>query len=412
MPTPNTQGLVHLLRSGGAPLMAIGLLGRLPTAMTPMLLLVAIPVGGGSLVQAGTAVGFSALGTATSAAAVGLLIDRFGARTIVTTIAIIQSTALLGLAAQFGRLDDSPWLLPLAFIVGLSNPAIGALARAAWVRRADDGELDHHATRSAMAWEASSSEAAFVIGPVAASLVLDVAEPRAVLIGLALVGFVIHVNFVRIVPLPAPVRARRRRRRSEQGFGPLFDASAGRHPGVLVVAALLVASAVGLVFGATQATLNALFDALGSPSMVGPVYGVLGLGSIVGGLAWAQTPDRFRGPWIIPAAGATLTMAGMVAVNAASLGVAAACLLCAMIGLWLSPVLAETHNQARMATSGRFKVTMMTVFASGTSVGVAIGAPLSSTISTMWESQAGFLALAVSGTVFLAAGGYIALRQR
>lgn len=141
MPASDTQGLLHLLRAGGAPLMIFGLLGRLPTAMAPMLLLVAIPVGGGSLVQAGSAVGLSALGTAASGAAVGLLVDRLGARPVVGAIAAVQSAALLGLAAQFGNLNDSPLLLPLAFVVGLCNPSIGSLARAAWIRRVETGDL-------------------------------------------------------------------------------------------------------------------------------------------------------------------------------------------------------------------------------------------------------------------------------
>lgn len=170
MSSSNPQGLQHLLRSGGAPLMAIGLLGRLPTAMTPMLLLVAIPLAGGSLTQAGAGVGVSALGTALSGLAVGLLIDRFGARPVVVLAVIIQAIALLGVAAQFRNLDDASLLLPLAFLVGVSNPAIGALARAEWVRRSDAGELNPAAVRSAMAWEASSSEAAFVFGPVVASV--------------------------------------------------------------------------------------------------------------------------------------------------------------------------------------------------------------------------------------------------
>jgi len=53
MPASDAQSLLHLLRAGGAPLMIFGLLARLPTAMAPMLLLVAIPLGGGSLLQAG-----------------------------------------------------------------------------------------------------------------------------------------------------------------------------------------------------------------------------------------------------------------------------------------------------------------------------------------------------------------------
>lgn len=203
MSSSNPQGLLRLLRSGGAPLMVIGLLGRLPTAMTPMLLLVAIPLAGGSLTQAGAAVGVSALGTAVSGFAVGLLIDRFGARPIVIMATVIQGSALLGVAAQFRNLDDAPFVLLLAFLVGVSNPVIGALARAEWVRRSDEGELNPAAVRSAMAWEASSSEAAFVFGPVVASLVLSLIDPRIALIAVALCGVVVHLEFVRQIPLRA-----------------------------------------------------------------------------------------------------------------------------------------------------------------------------------------------------------------
>lgn len=411
MPTSDTQGILHLLRSGGAPLMIFGLLGRLPTAMTPMLLLVAIPIGGGSLVQAGSAVGVSALGTATSGAAVGLLVDRFGARPVVGAIAAVQSAALLGVAAQFGNLNDSPLLLPLAFVVGVSNPAIGSLARAAWVRRSDAGELDGPASRSAMAWEAASDEAGFVVAPVVASLLLAVIEPRAALIGLALAGLGVHLGFVRAVPLHVPAVGAIRRGIRETGLKSVFEPRAGRRPILLAVAALLIVFGVGVVFGSTQASVNSLFADLGVPTLVGVIYGLVGVGSIVGGIAWAQTRDARRGMWIVLVGGAALAVAGVLAVGWPSMGIVATGILCAFVGLWLSPVLAEAYSQGRGAVTGRFQVTLMTVLASGTSVGVGVGAPLASSLSAGHGPQAGFLGLVIAGAAFLAGGSYIILRH-
>ena len=412
MSSSNSQGLLHLLRSGGAPLMIIGLLGRLPTAMTPMLLLVAIPLAGGSLTQAGSAVGVSALGTAVSGFAVGLLIDRFGARPIVVLAAVIHGSALLGVAVQFRNLDDAPLILPLAFLVGVSNPAIGALARAEWVRRSDAGELNPSAVRSALAWEASSSEAAFVFGPVVASLLLSVIEPRVALIAVAMSGFVVHLEFVRQVPLRATGSVGASATGQDTAFRSVFTAEVLRRPGVVAMAALLVAAAVGFVFGSVQASLNAVFVGLGVPALVGPVYGIMGAGSIIGGLVWAQIPDRYRGPWVVLSAGMVFVGVGAAVVNSTAMGIAASCVVCAAVGLWLSPVLAEAYHQGRVAVSARVKVTMMTVFAGGTSVGVGVGAPLSSSLSVAGDSQSGFLGLAVAGVVFILGGGVLVRQSR
>lgn len=412
MSSSNPQGLQHLLRSGGAPLMAIGLLGRLPTAMTPMLLLVAIPLAGGSLTQAGAGVGVSALGTALSGLAVGLLIDRFGARPVVVLAVIIQAIALLGVAAQFRNLDDASLLLPLAFLVGVSNPAIGALARAEWVRRSDAGELNPAAVRSAMAWEASSSEAAFVFGPVVASLLLSLIDPRTALIAVALSGVAVHLEFVRQVPLRAARSVGVTQRCLIRSFSSVFTAQFHQRPGVVAMAALLIATAVGLVFGSVQASLNAIFAGLGVPALVGPVYAIMGAGSIVGGLVWAQMPDRLRGPWVVLSAGVVFVCVGAVVVNSTALGIAASGVVCAVVGLWLSPVLAEAYHQGRVAVSARFKVTMMTVFAGGTSVGVGVGAPLASALSATGEAQSGFLGLAVAGVVFILGGGLLLVQAR
>lgn len=411
MSSSDAQGVLNLLRSGGAPLMIFGLLGRLPTAMTPMLLLVAIPIGGGSHVLAGSAVGVSALGTAASGAVVGLAVDRYGARPVVGVVAALQSTALLGLAAQFGNLGESPLVLPLAFVVGVSNPAIGSLARTAWVRRSDAGDLGGPASRSAMAWEAASDEAGFVIAPVVASLLLAAVEPRAALAGLAVVGLAVHLAFVRVVPLRVPaVRALGRGVR-EARYGSVFDPLAGRRPVLLAVAALLIVTGVGIVFGSTQATVSSLFASLGVPTLVGVIYGLVGVGSIVGGIAWAQTPDSRRGLWIVLVAGAALTIAGAVTVDVLSMDIAATGILCAFIGLWLAPVLAEAYSQGRQAVTGRFQVTLMTVLASGTSVGVGLGAPLASSVSAAHGPQTGFLGLVIAGAAFLLGGGYIIARH-
>lgn len=54
---------------------------------------------------------------------------------------------------------------------------------------------------------------------------------------------------------------------------------------------------------------------------------------------------------------------------------------------------------------------MMTVMASGTSVGVGVSAPVASNLSVAYGAQAGFLVLIVAGAGFLIGGGYILRRQ-
>ncbi|NDK32448.1 hypothetical protein FH975_11835 [Nesterenkonia sp. Hz 6-5] len=91
-------------------------------------------------------------------------------------------------------------------------------------------------------------------------------------------------------------------------------------------------------------------------------------------------------------------------VHSTTLGIAASCVVCSVVGLWLSPVLAEAYHQVRVAVSARFKVTMMTVFAGGTSVGVGFGAPLGTSLSAAGDPQWGFLGLVAAGVVFILAG--------
>jgi predicted MFS family arabinose efflux permease len=257
-----------------------------------------------------------------------------------------------------------------------------------------------------MAWEAASDEAGFVIAPVIVSLLLTAISPHAALVGLALAGFLLHLGFVRLIPLGVTSGEGIRRGAS---LTTVFNVRAGRRPALRAAAALLVVTGVGLVFGATQATVNALFSALDVPSMVGVAYGLVGVGSIVGGVVWAQTPDRRRGTWVVLVAGAALAVAGALAMGGPSMGVGATTILCAFVGIWLAPVLAEAYSQARTAVSSSFEVTMMTVLASGTSVGVGVGAPLASSLSSEWGSQAGFAGLVVAGTALLAGGGCIVL---
>lgn len=407
MSQSNRSGILHLARSGGFPLMVIGLLARFPTAMTPMLLLVAIPVGGGSLVQGGAAVGLSALGTAASGLILGLLVDRFGARPVVAFTATAQSLSLVAMAAQFGQLDQSSLLLPLAFVVGLSNPRIGALARAEWMRRNRIGDLDTPASRSAMAWEASSSEAAFVVGPVLASLLLIVVSPSTSLLGLAVVGLLLHLDFARRVPLPPAASPHSSVSSDAQPPKSFFDKVTCRRPAVVALAALAISTSVGLVFGASQASVNAVLAEIGLPSLVGAIYGLLGIGSILGGLVWAQIPDHLRGPWVALASGAALLFLGVMAGNYLSLGIVSAGVICALTGIWLSPVLAESYNRARNAVTDKYQVTMVTMLTSGTSVGIGAGAPFASWLSTHLGSQAGFLSLAAAGVFFIIGGGLL-----
>ncbi len=131
---------------------------------------------------------------------------------------------------------------------------------------------------------------------------------------------------------------------------------------------------IGVVFGATQTGVTSLAQSVGRDGSAGLIYAVLGIGSALAALATAWLPARFRLEWRLPVFAFVLLAGALPLLLVNSLAVAAIAM--AVLGLAVAPLLITAYGLAeRVAPPGRGGM-IMTLLASGTVAGVAIGAGL------------------------------------
>ncbi|MEZ5090371.1 MAG: hypothetical protein R2719_12030 [Micropruina sp.] len=174
-----------MLRSQGAGFVVLGFVGRLPTAVLPLAMLLYAHHRLGSFALAGLAARRSAW-AAPAARARRPLSDRYGHRTVGIAATVGQTAALAGfMLACRPEVPLAP-VLGLAGLTGFANPQLGAMARARWsqaaARRPDRAAF----TASAMAWEARSTRSRSMLGGTQRATLAAVAAPRLLFaIGLA-----------------------------------------------------------------------------------------------------------------------------------------------------------------------------------------------------------------------------------
>lgn len=399
MAARSVSPLAQLVSAGGLPLMAAALVARLPSAMAPMLLLVGIPAAGGSIATAGAAVGLCATGGAASVVLLGLVMDRYGVRWVVTGAAGAQCVALIATAMVLAGHAEPIALLTLAFALGATNPAVGSVSRAAWRRRCGERARRDELFRAAMGWEAAADEASFVIAPIVAAGAVTYLSPSIAMTATALLGLAAHLLFVGIADAasghaqPDPADQEHPRRNVSRW--------------VTLLALVMAVGAIGATFGTVQTSVTAsMFDA-GTPDLAGLIYAGLGVGSIVGGLCYARWAMRMA-PLLVLVAGGVLiaAVAGLLAVASRPSPIVMAA-GCAAIGLSVAPMLAVAYRQAVSVTPARRTVTVMTVLAASTGVGVGLGAAVAGALADGAVASSGFTGTVVAGLALLIAAGVL-----
>jgi MFS family permease len=139
---------------------------------------------------------------------------------------------------------------------------------------------------------------------------------------------------------------------------------------VLGVAQLLV----GSVFGSVQTGTSVLATAAGSPGLTGYLHALLGVGSVIAGLAVAGLPARFalstRLRWFA---------AGLLALSAPLLLVGSLLTLVPVLlvlGCTVAPYMITTFTLGERVTPPSRTGAAMTVLAAATGLGYAVGAAL------------------------------------
>jgi MFS family permease len=263
-----------LLRTPGATSLIISsLLGRLPTVMAPLAVLLLLQARTGSFALAGIAAGCGALSNALSAPLHGFGVDRSGPRRwlSLTATAQLAASAAVVIAAQASAAD---WILILAATArGAVVPPITSCVRTLWPALLGDR------AETAYALDAITQEAIFLTGPLLVAGCVAVWSPQAAVVAQALImlagtGLFVSTPALRHFP-PRPA-----------GPGPRRSALAAR--GFRV--ALLSIALSGVALGATEVALPALSVHLGARSLGGVLLAMLSLGSIIGGLLYGLRP--------------------------------------------------------------------------------------------------------------------------
>ena len=381
-----------LLRSQGGAFVTLGFLGRLPTGVLPLALLLFAHDRLGSFALAGLAAAALSLGGACGAVLVGHLSDRLGHRVVGIGATVVQTLALTGFMLACRPGTPLAPVLALAALTGFANPQLGAMARARWAQSAAHRADRTAYTASAMAWEGAIDEVSFVLGPVVATTLAAMAAPLPLIVALALawigqVGFALHHT-----ALPPAHHGRRRHAESPDRIDTAMLLWLG-----------LAVGGVGLLFGGSQTSVAAFFTLRDEAAITGVVYGAMAVGSTVTGLLSARLPARIGSGFRIAGFGLGAALVApllTLAWDAASMAIA-----CLLIGLLVGPVLIAAFAAAERIAPPERTSTVMTVLSTAIVVGVASGAALAGQLvdahsphAAAWIATAGALLAGVAGS--------------
>jgi MFS family permease len=342
-------------------LLGSAIVGRMPTAMAGLAIVLLVREAGGSYAVAGPVAGAYSVALALTSPLLGRLVDRVGQTRVLVGCAAASALSFGALAAA-GRTASPALLAVLAALAGASIPPVGACMRALW------SELLDHAgqLQAAFAVESTVQELIFVVGPPLVALLAAVFSPAAAVLGTAVL-LLLGVSVFAATPAS---RAWRPRRRAADWAGPL------RSPGIRAVLATIVLLAGA--FGTVEVTVVAGAEQLGSRTLAGPLLALWAVGSMVGGLAFGSRASE-RGPERRMIGLLVLVVAG-IALLAVATGLAQLGAGMILAGLGIAPAIACLYLLVdRLAPAGTVTEAftwVTTAFATGFAAGNALGGTL------------------------------------
>ena len=312
---------------GVRPMLAAGIVGRLPLGMTPLAIVLLVRGAGDSYAVAGLAVGAYSLAAAIAVPRLARLIDQRGQARVLTPLAALYPATAVAFTVLAHARAAVGALLVAAALAGATMPPLGACVRTLWGELAPAGT----AREAAYALESSLQEIMFVIGPLLVALLAGTASASVALLAGAAAGGIGTLWF-------ALTRVSRSWRAGHEGG--VHRAGALRSPAVLTV--VLASVAMGAAFGAVEVIAPAFAEAHGHRAAAGIATGAFALGSLIGGVAIAMTGSRghpaVRYLWALVA----LAFALLVPLAAGSITALTGLLLVA--GLPIAPGFASAYS--------------------------------------------------------------------
>ena len=357
------------------------LLARLPIAMVGLSLLLYVQRETGSFAAAGLVSASSLVGVAVGSIVQGRLMDRLGpTRPLLAAVSLFAVFVALAIGAVEAGAALAV-LVPVAFMVGITEPMVGSASRALWSHVVPAGS-----TRLAgYAYEAISMEVFFILGPGLAGLL--VTAPWAgtgVVIGAA--SMAVGALWFALNPTVRGVRPAPRGRS-------LLGALAS--PGMRTVA--LAALGFGVTIGFIEVAVPAAAAQAGHVGVGGLLLSLWSVSSVLFGILYSMKPFpramHLRLPVLL---GGFAVLSLLLAVPTTLIGLGAALFV---VGTLITPQ-ATTHSAAieQVAPAGTATEAFGWVVTAVT-VGLAIGQSASGQLVEVYGTGAAFVAAAVSGFV-------------
>ncbi len=252
-------------------LLVSSVVGRLPSGMFSLAILLFVHGRTGSFLVAGLAVGAFSLAGALIGPLLGALVDRHGQTPVLLPAAAAQAGLLVALVLVTQAGAPAAATVALAALAGGALPPIGGCVRALWAEVAHGEEL-----QTAYALDATTQETIWTLGPLLVGLTAGFVSPAAAVLLCAALTVVGTIYFASS-GISRGWRAERRERRRGSALG--------ASPNLRLL--LYTVALAGVVIGAVEVGLPALAVQQGARWSSGPLLALFSLGSMTGGLIYS-----------------------------------------------------------------------------------------------------------------------------
>lgn len=372
----------RLLELAGPAYVATAFVARLPLAMSQLGTLLLVSSATGRYALGGAAAGGLAVANAVSAPLAGALADRVGQRPVVLAQSLAAAAGLVGLVLLVHLGAPGAVLVAAAAVAGAALPQVGPLARVRW-RPITAGALEQRRlVDAAFSYEGAADEASFALGPALVGLGAVVVSPSGSLLlaaGLLAVfgsAFALHPS-------------------AHTHTGRLVTATPGRLLTLALVVLVVAQLAIGTLFGATQTGTAVLATQAGQPGLAGLIHAVLGVGSAAAGLATAFVPARIGQETRVLVAAAALFVLSLPLLLVD--GLVGLTLTVFALGFAVAPYMIGVFTLGERIVPPARTGTAMTVLASATGVGYALGSSVAGRLADDHGHRAAF-AVTVAAT--------------
>ncbi|MCW2823583.1 MAG: transporter [Aeromicrobium sp.] len=378
-----------LLRIVGPAYILVAFLGRIPLAMSQLGVLVLVSTTTDSYGVGGAAAGILAISNAVGSPIFGALSDRYGQRPVVLVQSLVGALGLAGIVVVTDPDASQALIFAAAAVTGFAMPQVGPLARVRWRPITRDKEDQRRLVDAAFSYEGAADEASFVLGPATIGLLAIVAEPAGALLAAAAL-LAVFGSWFAIHPTSALVA--RRSTTGGTGSEPLWTG---------VFAVLIMAQlSIGMIFGSVQTGTTVLATAEGHAGVAGLIHAVLGIGSVIAGLAVTGLPERvlYATRMAVAAIGLLLLAWPLLLVDS----LPSLIVVIGLLGFAVAPFMISNFALAGILVPVHRVSAAMTMLAGATGIGYALGAALAGRLADANGHTAAF-------AVTVAAAGFAVL---